>query len=175
MEQNLKKACILEQNHVGSRIHLCQPTSSLEKFKHRQSRFHISSISYSSLLLISIFSMTFTKEIKLHHSPVTPQFTTQIQFHLKKGYWTKNCLKVIDKKAIKPGEKITGGSYFDDFIVFSDYYGNASFLILSVWFMILPPPATTTISAAAGQKRHAAHLSTFEFGGQIFELWRHIW
>jgi len=118
--------------------------------------FHISSISYSSLLLISIFSMTFTKEIKLHHSPVTPQFTTEIHFHLKKGSWTKNCLKFIDKKAIKPGEKITGGSYFDDFIVFSDYYGNASFLILSVWFMILPPPATTTISAAAGQKRHAA-------------------
>ena len=28
------------------------------------------------------------------------------------------------------------------FIVFSDYYGNASFLILSVWFVILPPPAT---------------------------------
>ena len=29
-----------------------------------------------------------------------------------------------------------------NFIVFSDYYGNASFLILSVRFMILPPPAT---------------------------------
>ena len=28
------------------------------------------------------------------------------------------------------------------FIVFSDYCGNASFLILSVRFMILPPPAT---------------------------------